>query len=102
MQVKRITLLSAFLLQFSFSFGQTVNHAKVNTSGAEAYFEIATALVKGGDKHTVSWQRLFQAQPYQMMIAGNAYDTVVLKSNMQHSSFTEPMLSTTFSLFLVG
>ncbi|RZJ99687.1 MAG: hypothetical protein EOO46_22270, partial [Flavobacterium sp.] len=84
MQVKRITLLSAFLLQFGFSFGQAVHHAKVNTSGAEAYFEIASALVNGGDKNTISWQRLFQTRPYQMMIAGNAFDTAVLKSNMQH------------------
>ncbi|RYZ26625.1 MAG: hypothetical protein EOO10_15020 [Chitinophagaceae bacterium] len=83
MQVKRIILLSAFLFQFIFSFGQAVHHAKVNTAGAEAYFEIASALVKGGDKHTVSWQRLFQAPAYQMMIAGNAFDTAVLKSNMQ-------------------
>ena len=84
MHVKRLPLLSAFLLQFGFSFGQTMQNEKVNTSGVEAYFKIASALVKGGGDNTISWQLLFQTPPYQMMITGNALDTAVLKSNMQH------------------
>ena len=83
MRVKRFIILSAFLLQFDFSFAQAMRNEKVNTTGAEAYFKIASALAKGGNENTISWQSLFQAAPYQIMISGNALDTPVLKSNMQ-------------------
>jgi len=83
MRVKRFIILSTFLLQFDFSFAQAMRNEKVNTTGAEAYFKIASALAKGGHENTISWQPLFQALPYQMMISGNALDTAVLKSNMQ-------------------
>lgn len=82
-QVKLITLLSAFILVFCTSHGQAIQNSKVNTSGAEAYFKIATALAKGDAKNTIPWQSLFQTPPYQMMIAGHVIDTAALKSNMQ-------------------
>jgi len=83
MQVKPLLLIIAFLVQFGFSFSQSMHNKKVNTSGAEAYFKIASALEKGDEENNVSWQLLFQTSPYQMMIAGNALDTIVLKSDMQ-------------------
>jgi hypothetical protein len=70
-------------MQFGFSFGQTMRNEKVNTSGAEAYFSIASAIAKRTNENTIPWQLLFQALPYQMMISGNALDTAALKSNMQ-------------------
>ena len=82
MQIKRLPLLTALLLQFSFSFGQAIQNEKVNTSGAEAYFKIASELGKVSDVNTISWQILFQTIPYQMLI-GNLIDTAVLKSHMQ-------------------
>jgi hypothetical protein len=44
---KQVLLLLAFFVPFGFSFGQSLNKDKINTTGAEAYFEIATALEKG-------------------------------------------------------
>ena len=82
MQINRIPLLFLLMLQFSFSFGQAIQSEKVNTSGAEAYFKIASELGKGGDVNTISWQLLFQTTPYQILI-GNFIDTAVLKSHMQ-------------------
>jgi hypothetical protein len=86
-------------LEFGFSYGQTMLKEKVNTSGAEAYFKIASALEKGGEENNVSWQFLFQTLPYQMMIAGNALDTVVLKSDMQRVfSSASPEATTSYSV----
>ncbi len=82
MQIKRLPLLIVFWLQFGLSFGQTMHKEKINTSGAEAYFKIASTLEKAGGENIVSWQLLFQTPPYQMMIAGNALDTAVFKTDM--------------------
>jgi hypothetical protein len=82
MQIKRLPLLTLLLLQFSFSFGQAIQNERVNTSGAEAYFKIASELGKGSDVNTISWQLLFQTIPYRMII-GTFIDTAVLKSHMQ-------------------
>lgn len=83
MQLKKALLLIAFMLQVYFSYGQTTSNEKVNTSGAEAYFNIATLLEGGSADKASSWQLLFQTPPYQMMISGKAIDTTVLKSEMR-------------------
>ena len=93
MQVKRHLFLIPFLLNLSLSFGQSIHTEKVNTSGAEAYFRIASAFEKTGGETIPSWQPLFQTPPYQMMIAGNAIDTTALKSEMRRV-FSSPSAET--------
>ncbi|RYE19549.1 MAG: hypothetical protein EOP45_12500, partial [Sphingobacteriaceae bacterium] len=80
--MKKASLLIALMLQICFSYGQTTANEKINTSGAEAYFKIATLLEGGSAEKAIPWQLLFQTPPYQMMISGKAIDTTVLKSEM--------------------
>ena len=95
MPIKRFPLLLTFCLQFSLASAQVRHPEKVNTTAAEAYFTIASALAKNGDINTAPWPRLFQTAPYQMMIAGNAVDTVALKVAMQRIFSSVPTESAT-------
>jgi hypothetical protein len=98
MQLKKASLLIAFMLQVYFSYGQTTPNEKVNTSGAEAYFKIATLLEGGSADKAIPWQLLFQTPPYQMMISGKAIDTTVLKLEMRRMfSSTNPDVATSLS-----
>ena len=95
--IRSISVTGLVLLTYS-SFGQTTQTNKVNTSAAEAYFEVADALKSGSDENTNAWQKLFSTPVYQMMIAGRAIDTVALKAEKKHmfapsTSFSRAELS---------
>ena len=82
MKQTRLLLLIPLLLLCHTFHGQDNTHSKVNISGAEMYFQVATALKSGDTNTQVPWQSLFQTPAYQMMIAGNAMDTSTLKLEM--------------------
>lgn len=76
-----IFLLSLILYNHQF-FGQYNNVSKINTSAAEQYFNIADILQANKVPVASDWEALFKTTVYQMMIAGNAIDTLELKSAM--------------------
>lgn len=82
MLTKRLFLLSGLLIVTFSSFSQPLTE-KVNTASAEAYFSMATLLKNGHEEVESQWQALFQTPVYQMMIAGKAIDTIVLKVEMR-------------------
>jgi len=79
----RLVLLSGLLFLFFQSSGQSPKIKRVNTSGIEAYFNVANVLKSGTEVGRKEWQELFQSPVYQMMIAGGAIDTSLLKAEMQ-------------------
>ena len=79
--MRYILLLSLFITTTR-GFTQTSFDKKINTSAAEAYFNIARELQAGTDIKLLDWNRLFNTQPYQMMIGGGRIDTATLKSEM--------------------
>ena len=92
-------IFTVFILFFSFyTFAQSSRITKVNTSGAEAYFQVTHLLESGKSESAVHWQTLFSTPVYQMMIAGNAIDTNKLKTEMMHVfSPSSSTLTNTFS-----
>jgi len=84
MKFTRFILVSLLIISIYSSFGQTTKINKVNTSVAEAYFEVAEALKSGIYENSTAWQKLFASQIYQMMISGGGIDTVTLKTEMMH------------------
>jgi len=84
MQLTRSIFVTGLVLLTYCSFGQTTQTNKVNTSAAEAYFKVADAIKSVTGEENTAWQLLFGTPIYQMMIAGRAIDTIVLKAEMRH------------------
>jgi hypothetical protein len=82
MQSKNYLLFVLLIFYFQLTYGQLKSNTKVNTSGAEAYLKVASALENGLSEKGVPWQNLFQTPVYQMLIAGKAIDTTFLKADM--------------------
>ena len=76
-----IILLSLILLNH-LSFGQYNTISKINTSAGEQYFNIVDILQANKVPVASDWETLFKKTVYQMMISGNAIDTLELKSSM--------------------
>ncbi len=97
MKLNSLRILFPLLFFCQTSTGQNSYHNKINTSGAEMYFLIAAAIKADSGNGKIPWQSLFQTPPYQMMIAGNAIDTNILKSEM-HRVYSTSSTQTSTSL----